>query len=62
MKRPKVLEVAIKAADGVSALARRLGISRQAVSKWRKVPKRRLQAVAGATGIPAARLRPDLDL
>lgn len=45
---------------GVVALARRLGLSRGAVSAWSRVPERHLLAVERVTGISRARLRPEL--
>lgn len=44
-----------------SEIARRLGITPVAVHNWRVVPEARLQAVSDILGIPAKRLRPDLD-
>lgn len=46
----------------LSELARELEISPVSVFNWRTVPEKRLEAVAQATGIPAARLRPDVNL
>jgi DNA-binding transcriptional regulator YdaS (Cro superfamily) len=46
---------------GLQALvARALGVTRGAVTKWRQVPAERVLAVEKATGIPRERLRPDL--
>lgn len=44
-----------------SELARELGISRQAVHKWQRVPRKQLRRVAEISGMPAETLRPDLD-
>ncbi len=41
-------------------LARHLGLSKAAVSKWRQVPEDRLDEVAVLLNIPRALLRPDL--
>jgi TorA maturation chaperone TorD len=54
------LDEAIRAAGGVSELARRLGIAQPSVSNWERVPAERVAAVEEATGIDRARLRPDL--
>lgn len=54
------LELAIRAAGGVSELARRLGISQPSVSNWSKVPAERVAAVEAITGIQRTDLRPDL--
>ncbi len=53
------LTLAIERAGGVNALARALGISSAAVAEWRRVPPRRVAAVAAATGLAPERLRPD---
>ena len=54
------LEDAIRAAGGIGALARRLGISQPSVSNWQRVPAERVLAVEALTGVPRASLRPDL--
>jgi TorA maturation chaperone TorD len=54
------LDEAIRAAGGIGALARALGISQPAVSTWRKVPAERVLAVEALTGVSRAVLRPDL--
>jgi TorA maturation chaperone TorD len=54
------LDDAIRAAGGVGALARKLGISQPSVSNWARVPAERVLSVEAATGIDRAALRPDL--
>ena len=54
------LEEAIRAAGGISELARRIGISQPSVSNWDRVPAERVIAVESITNIPRAVLRPDL--
>ena len=54
------LEQAIRAAGGVGALARKVGISQPSVSNWGRVPAERVILVEGVTGINRAVLRPDL--
>jgi TorA maturation chaperone TorD/DNA-binding transcriptional regulator YdaS (Cro superfamily) len=54
------LEEAIRAAGGITELARRIGISQPSVSNWERVPAPRVVAVEAATGIARAVLRPDL--
>ena len=54
------LEEAIRAGGGVSALARKIGISQPSVSSWPRVPAERVLAVEAVTGIDRAILRPDL--
>ena len=58
--RSNGLEKIIKAAGGYNVLARKLGISNQAVRKWRRVPRQRLARVERLTGVPRQQLRPDL--
>lgn len=40
--------------------AQALGITKQAVSAWDKVPMKHLKQIIAETGIPLERLRPDL--
>src|ERR1043166_8358438 len=54
------LEEAIRAAGGVSELARRLGIAQPSVSNWERGPAERVAWVEEATGVDRVRLRPDL--
>lgn len=54
------LEMAIRAAGGITELARRIGISQPSVSNWSRVPVERVPSVEAATGIARAILRPDI--
>jgi TorA maturation chaperone TorD len=54
------LEQAVRAAGGITELARRIGISQPSVSNWERVPAGRVVAVEVATGVPREVLRPDL--
>ena len=54
------LDEAIRAAGGVGALARKIGISQPSVSNWSRIPAERVLAVEAATGIDRSVLRPDL--
>ena len=54
------LDEAIRAAGGVGALARKIGISQPSVSNWSRVPAERVLSVEAATGVNRATLRPDL--
>lgn len=60
MVRDPVLEEAFRTRFVITRIARMVGISHAAVSQWRRVPERHVWAVSRITGIPAARLRPDL--
>lgn len=59
MRDPGLTE-AIRAAGGVSELARQIGISQPSVSNWIRVPAERVVSVETATGVDRAVLRPDL--
>ncbi len=54
------LHRAIRAAGGVSELARRLGIAQPSVSNWSRIPADRVLGVEAATGVAREILRPDL--
>jgi TorA maturation chaperone TorD len=58
--RDQGLEEAIRAAGGVGALARRIGIAQPSVSNWSRIPAERVIAVEDATGVHRTVLRPDL--
>ena len=51
---------AIKAAGGVRALARALGIKHASIVGWSEIPAGRLVDVERVTGVPREILRPDL--
>ena len=54
------LSEAIRAAGGVSELARQIGISQPSVSNWIRIPAERVISIEAATGVDRAVLRPDL--
>jgi len=56
----KITQQAIAKAGGVTALAAALGISRQAVNQWKRVPPSKAGSVSKLTGIPVQKLRPDI--
>src|SRR4051812_10525974 len=58
--REQGLDAAIRAAGGIGALARRLGISQPSVSNWARIPAERVLPVEEATGVDREILRPDL--
>ena len=59
MRDPGLSE-AIRAAGGVSELARQIGISQPSVSNWIRIPAERVISIETATGVDRAVLRPDL--
>jgi TorA maturation chaperone TorD len=58
--RDSGLDKAIRAAGGIGALARKIGISQPSVSNWARVPAERVLSVEAVTGVSRAILRPDL--
>ena len=59
---PSALHRAIELAGSAAALARRIGITPQAIYQWDRVPAERVLAIEAATGAAVSRcdLRPDL--
>jgi TorA maturation chaperone TorD len=51
---------AIRAAGGVGALARSIGVSQPSISNWTRIPAERVLSVEAVTGIDRTVLRPDL--
>ena len=47
-------------ATGVPALSEHLGITKQAIYQWRRIPPERAVDIAKITGIPVQELRPDV--
>jgi TorA maturation chaperone TorD len=58
--RDQGLETAIRAAGGVTELARKLGLSQPSISNWTRVPADRVVLVEATTSVHRAVLRPDL--
>jgi TorA maturation chaperone TorD len=58
--RDRGLAEAVRAAGGVGALARKIGIAQPSVSNWNRIPAERVIAVEDATGVHRTVLRPDL--
>lgn len=56
----RALERAVKAAGGRRQLAEAIGVSRQNIYKWRKVPAEQVMKVEKVTGVPRSELRPDI--
>jgi DNA-binding transcriptional regulator YdaS (Cro superfamily) len=55
-----VIREAAGKVGGIPKLARRLGVSRQAIYQWTEVPVERAADLERVTGIPRSRFRPDL--
>lgn len=51
---------AVREAGGGAALGRALGLTRQAIYQWAKVPPEHVLKVESLTGVSRHRLRPDL--
>lgn len=58
--RDEGLERAIKAAGGISALARALGVAQPSISNWTRIPAERVLTVEALTAVPREVLRPDI--
>lgn len=56
----KITQLAIKNAGGVTALAAALGLTKQAVSQWKRVPANRVLKVAKLASLSPEALRPDV--
>ena len=54
------LKTAIESVGGVQALASLLGLNRQSIYEWRRVPGKRIIQIEKVTGVPRDVLRPDL--
>ena len=59
-KYPQGVRRAIKAAGGLSSLARALKITAQSIQKWKRVPRKRILQIEAATGVPREKLAQDL--
>ncbi len=55
-----IVRMAAERVGGVPRLAKRIGVTRQAIYQWREVPVERVADIAAATGIARSELRPDL--
>lgn len=60
MVRDPIIKHAAANVGGVTKLSEALGLSRAAVSLWRRIPAERVVEVERLTGVPREELRPDL--
>jgi DNA-binding transcriptional regulator YdaS (Cro superfamily) len=60
MKTPEQAWADIRSAQYLVDIAKRLEISRAAVSAWKRVPAERVLALSAILGVPKEDLRPDL--
>jgi len=60
MHRDPSIQLAAEQAGGITKLSLALGLSRTAVSGWRRVPAERVLAVEAITGVSRYTLRPDI--
>jgi DNA-binding transcriptional regulator YdaS (Cro superfamily) len=60
LNRDPLLLSIFEKCGSASALARKLGITRAAVSKWTRIPFKHLATVQRLTGFTRREMRPDL--
>lgn len=60
MTKDEALERAIRKVGGQTTLAELIGVAKQAVQSWRRVPPDRVLSVEAASGVPCWELRPDI--
>lgn len=58
--RSPELTAIFERAGSLSSVANHLGITRAAVSVWKKIPLRHVRAIAALTGLPPEQIRPDI--
>ena len=54
------IKLAAEKVGGGAKLARKLGLTRQAIYQWDRIPPERVLQVEEITGVPRHQLRPDL--
>lgn len=57
---PHILHHAAQKVGGIPQLAQKLGISRQAIYYWTRIPADRVVEIERITGIDRRELRPDI--
>lgn len=57
---PGMDAITIKELGGPAKIGRICGVSSQAVSQWKRIPRDHAKAIADATGVPIERLLPDV--
>jgi hypothetical protein len=60
MIKDQIISQVCAAYGSAANLSRALGITRQAVALWRKVPLKYVRRISAHTGIPLDQLRPDI--
>jgi Putative antitoxin of bacterial toxin-antitoxin system, YdaS/YdaT len=60
MKRDPILTKVFAAYGSAAVLSRELGISRQCVGQWKRLPLKYVREVSKRTGISPDQLRPDI--
>ena len=58
--RPKIIRDVMQAAGSGARLATHLGVSRQCVYMWTRIPVEHVLRIENLTGIPRYRMRPDV--
>jgi|APFre7841882654_1041346.scaffolds.fasta_scaffold217292_2 DNA-binding phage protein len=59
-ERDPLLDLVFRKCGNMSNLARKLGLTRQAISKWDRVPLAHIKQIADLTGMTRESLRPDI--
>jgi len=56
---PGIIAVLIKMGNA-TAVAEALGVTRQAISRWKRIPIRHIPKISELTGLSVQQIRPDL--
>lgn len=59
-RRDPIIKEAVRAHGSIASLSEAMGLTYQAIWKWRRIPAERVREVESLTGISRKRLRPDL--